>query len=477
MSAQMDTLHPFTLTIGGKSASTARSIDVIDPATGEVFAKAPDCEPELLDAAVRAARAAQPAWAALPWSTRQAYLTRIAAVYVTHQDELARLLTREQGKPLARAKAEVANAAYWFSELARMNLPDVVIQDNPQAYVLTRRVPMGVVGAMVPWNYPVVLAAWKIAPALLTGNTLVLKPSPFTPLVTLRLGELLRDVLPPGVLNVVSGGDELGPWMSAHAGFDKLSFTGSTATGRRVMASAAGSLKRLTLELGGNDAAIVMPDVDIETVAEKLFWGAFVNSGQICIAAKRVYIHDSIYDRMAEALVRLAEKTQMGPGERDGIELGPVQNIRQFECLEGLLQDCKDNHLRFLAGGDVVSGPGYFIPVTLVDNPPDDARIVKEEPFGPILPLLRFSSVAEVVARANASEYGLAGSVWCRDETVALEIASQLQTGTVWINQIQAVTPHTPMAGHKQSGAGVENGEEGLAGYTLPQTLSVKRAN
>ena len=357
-----------------------------------------------------------------------------------------------------------------------MTLPDLIVQDNDQAYIVVRRVPVGVVGAMVPWNYPVILAAWKIAPALLTGNTLVLKPSPFTPLVTLRVGELMRDVLPPGVLNIVSGGDSLGPRMSAHPGFDKLSFTGSTVTGKRVMESASKDLKRLTLELGGNDAAIVMPDVDIEEVATKLFWGAFVNSGQICIAAKRVFIHESIYDKFSEVLVRLAKSTPMGPGDRDGVELGPVQNRAQFDRLCGLLQDCKDRGFNLLTGGEVEKGPGLFFPVTLVDNPSDDSRIVREEPFGPILPLLKFRSIPEVIERANASEYGLAGSVWCRDESIAMDIARRLQTGTVWINQIQAVTPHTPMAGHKQSGLGVENGEEGLASYTLPQTLSVKRA-
>ena len=467
----------FTMTIGGHAITTEGTIDVVNPATGASFARAPACQGGELDAAVQAARAAQPAWAALTWSARQELLRKVAAVYTANQEELAALLTLEQGKPIGRARTEIASAAYWFAEVAQMTLPDTVLQDSNQAYVAIRRVPMGVVGAMVPWNYPVVLAAWKIAPALLTGNTLVLKPSPFTPLVTLRLGELQRDVLPPGVLNVISGGDELGPLMSEHSGFDKLSFTGSTATGKRVMESAAGTLKRLTLELGGNDAAIVMPDVDVEAVAEKLFWGAFVNSGQICIAAKRVFILESIYDRMAQAFVRLAQKTSMGPGNREGVELGPVQNYRQFERLRALLQDCKDQGHTLLTGGDIPDGPGYFFPVTLIDNPPDDARIVKEEPFGPILPLLKFRTVEEVVARANNSEYGLAGSIWCRDEDLAMNVAKRLQTGTVWINQIQAVTPHTPMAGHKQSGIGVENGVEGLSGYTVPQTIATRRAH
>jgi acyl-CoA reductase-like NAD-dependent aldehyde dehydrogenase len=464
------------MTIGGRAVHGAASFDIIDPATGRVIAQAPDASAEQLDAAVEAARNALPGWSARPWRERQALLGAIAKVYIANQEELARLLTREQGKPLARARSEVAVAAYWYAEFAKMELADLVLQDTPQAYVAVRRVPVGVIGAMVPWNYPVVLAAWKIAPGLLAGNTMVLKPSPFTPLVTLRLGELLRDVLPPGVLNIVSGGDALGPLMSEHPGFDKLSFTGSSATGRSVMRSASGGLKRLTLELGGNDAAIVMPDVDVDAVAKELFWGAFVNSGQICIAAKRIYIHEAIYERMAQAFVALAECTRMGPGEDEGVELGPVQNRRQFDRLRDLLADCRRRGLKLLCGGEPAPGPGLFFPVTLVDNPPDDSRIVREEPFGPILPLLRFSDVDEVVARANASEYGLAGSVWCRDEAQALAIARRLETGTVWINEIQTASPHKPMAGHKQSGLGVENGQEGLMSYTQPQTISVRRA-
>ncbi len=464
------------MTIGGRSVQGAGRFEVIDPATGLVIAQAPDASDEQLDAAVRAAREALPAWAARPWCERQGLLAEVAGVYMANQEELARLLTKEQGKPLERARSEVAVAAHWYAELAKMELPELVLQDTPQAYVAVRRVPMGVVGAMVPWNFPVVLAAWKIAPGLLAGNTMVLKPSPFTPLTTLRLGELLQPVLPPGVLNIVSGGEALGPRMSAHAGFDKLSFTGSSATGRAVMRSASGTLKRLTLELGGNDAAIVMPDVDVDAVAKALFWGAFVNSGQICIAAKRIYIHEAIYERMAQAFVALAASTRMGPGDAEGVELGPVQNRRQFDRLRELLADCQQRGLRLLCGGEPVRGPGLFFPVTLVDNPPDDARIVREEPFGPILPLLKFRDVDEVIARANDSEFGLAGSVWCRDEALALGIARRLETGTVWINEIQTASPHKPMAGHKQSGLGVENGLEGLMSYTQPQTISLKRA-
>jgi acyl-CoA reductase-like NAD-dependent aldehyde dehydrogenase len=307
----------------------------------------------------------------------------------------------------------------------------------------------------------------------------VLKPSPFTSLTTLRIGELLREVLPPGVLNVVSGGDALGPWMSSHPGIDKISFTGSTATGRKVMESAAGTLKRLTLELGGNDAAIVMPDVDVEALAPVLFWGAFSNSAQFCLAIKRLYIHEAIYDRLAAALVALAKTTRVGRGSEPGVTLGPVQNKLQYERLKNLLADCRQQGHHILTGGELAEsgkGPGYFFPVTLVDNPPEDSRVVQEEPFGPILPLLKFSDVDDAIARANQSPYGLGGSVWCKDEALGLKIAQRLQAGTVWVNEIHTITPLKPMAGHKQSGLGVEQGLEGLLEYTLPQTVSMKRA-
>jgi acyl-CoA reductase-like NAD-dependent aldehyde dehydrogenase len=465
-----------TMTIGGRAAATSRTLPVIDPATEQVICHAPDAGAIELDAAVAAARQAFPAWSAQPWAERQAVLAAIARKPTEHQDELARLLTREQGKPLSRATVEIGGAARWFSEFAKMTLPDPVLQDTPQAYVAIRRVPIGVVAGLVPWNYPIVLAAWKIAPALLAGNTMVLKPSPFTPLTTLRIGELLRDEVPPGVLNVINGGDALGPLVTAHPGIDKVSFTGSTATGRAVMRSAADRLKRLTLELGGNDAAIVMPDVDVPSVARELFWGAFVNSGQICIAAKRIYIHEAIYEPMKQAFVQLAQAARMGPGDEEGVELGPIQNRRQYERLVELLDDCKRRGRSLLTGGELPEGPGLFFPVTLVDNPPEDSRIVQEEPFGPILPLLKFTDVEDAIARANATEYGLGASVWSRDEKKATAIAQRLDAGIVWVNEIQAVSPYKPMGGHKQSGLGVENGTEGLLEYTVVQTLSVKRA-
>lgn len=466
----------YKLTIDGEGVATQRVFVVVNPATGTPIARAPDASRQDLDRAVDAARAAFPRWRSTPHAERSGMLKTAAGVLANHVDELKRLLTSEQGKPHEEAAFEVMGAAFWLSSFADMELPRLVNEDTAERLSETIRVPIGVVAGISPWNYPVLLSFFKIAPALAAGNTMVLKPSPFTPLTMLRIGELLRDVFPAGVLNIVTGGDELGPWMTSHPGFDKVSFTGSTATGKRVMASAAADLKRVTLELGGNDAAIVMPDVDIEASAQALFWAAFRNTGQICIATKRLYIHADIYDDLTRALVSYARTVKVGDGAEQGVQLGPVQNATQYARVVELIEDSKAEGYNFLLGGDVDKGDGYFVPVTIVDNPPEQSRIVREEPFGPVLPVLKFDDVDEVIARANASEFGLAGSVWSKDVTVARAIAERMETGTVWINEVQHLTPFQPFAGHKHSGIGVENGLAGLLEYTVPQTITVKRA-
>lgn len=461
----------FTMTIDGQPATSAETLAVVNPATGQAFGAAPDCGAAQLDEAVAAARRAFPGWRDTPLATRAAALKAIGAVLAEHADELARLLTAEQGKPLAAALSEIHAAAWWIGVVADQEIPETVCAAMPGQEIVTRHVPLGVVGGIVPWNFPILLAVWKIGPALLTGNTLVIKPSPYTPLATLRLGELVRGLVPPGVLNVVSGGDALGPMMSGHPGIDKISFTGSTATGRKVMASASANLKRLTLELGGNDAAIVLDDADVDTIAKPLFWAAFTNSGQVCVAAKRVFIPDSLYDRLSQALIEIAEQVRVGDGSEQGVDIGPVQNRQQFERVKQLIADTHAAGHRFLTGGEVPDAPGYFIPVSLVDNPPDSARVVCEEAFGPVLPLLRYHDIDEAIARANACEYGLGGSVWSSNLDRAAAVADRMETGTVWINSAQGLTPFAAFAGHKQSGLGAENGTEGLLEFTVPKTV------
>ena len=466
----------YMMTIGGAAVGADAGIDVVNPATEELVARAPDMARKQLDDAVAAARVAFPGWRDTPIAVRRAAVAKIGEVLTENADGLARLFTQEQGRPLDKAKAEILAAAFWCQSIAAMEIPVTVNEDSAERRSETHQVPIGVVGGIVPWNFPVMLGIWKIAPALLAGNAIVIKPSPFTPLCMLRLGELMRPHLPPGVFNVVCGGDQVGPWMTSHPGIDKISFTGSTATGRRVMESASANLKRLTLELGGNDAAIVLPDVDVKAIAEQLFWAAFGNSGQICIATKRMYVHADIYDEVAAALVEIARNTKVGDGLEQGSILGPVQNRAQFRRVKGLIDDARANGQAFLVGGDIPSDQrGFFVPVTIVDNPPEDSRVVTEEAFGPVLPLIKYDDLDDVVRRANDSEYGLGGSVWTTDVDKGTEIAARLDTGTVWVNEAQYIMPWTPFGGHKQSGAGVENGLDGLLEYTVPKTISIRK--
>ena len=462
--------------IDGEMVTSEATIDVVNPATEEVIAKVPACGKDELDRAVAAARAAFKSWRKTTPEERQKVVLGIAAAIKDNADELFRLLTSEQGKPHAQAQQEIYGAAGLAKAQSGLTLDDVVNQDDDTRLSRTRRVPVGVVGGIVPWNFPIMMAIQKIVPALVAGCTIVLKPSPFTPLTTLRIAELIKDVVPKGAVNIITGEDSLGPLITEHPGIDKITFTGSTATGKKIMEGAARDLKRITLELGGNDASIVLPDADVEKVAEQLFWSSFSNAGQVCIAAKRIYIHEDIYDDLSKAIADYAKGVTVGDGSQQGTGVGPIQNRKQFERVCELIQDAKDNGYNFLTGGDTdPSGTGYYVPITILDNPPEDARIVAEEQFGPVMPLMKFSSVDEAIARANASEYGLAGAIWSKDTDAAVEIAEQLETGTVWINEFMHLSPFAPFGGHKQSGFGAEYGIDGLKEFTYPQVITVKR--
>lgn len=472
----IDFYSDYTMTIDGKAAKSGKTFDAINPATEQVIAVVPDASREQLESAVAAAKRAFPSWSSRPISERQSLVSKIGDAIEAHAEDFKRLLTFEQGKARNGAEWEIGGSIIWCREIAKQELPVHIAEKTDSRTVETRRVPLGVVGGITPWNFPVLLAIWKIAPALVAGNTMVLKPSPYTPLCTLKLGEILRDILPAGVLNIVSGGNDLGAWLTEHPDISKISFTGSTATGRRIMHSASGNLKRITLELGGNDPAIVLPDVDVKETAEKLFWAAFQNSAQFCVAAKRLYIHEAIYDEFARALVDYAKTVIVGDGSQQGTDLGPIQNAMQFAKLKNLLADSKANAHRFLLGGEIGGGKGYFVPVTIIDNPPDDSRVVVEEAFGPVLPLLKFSDIDDVIERANRTEYGLAASVWAKDLPAARKIAERIEAGTVWVNEIHTFSPHVAFGGHKQSGIGIENALEGLAEYTNSQTIVVSAA-
>ena len=461
----------FSMSIAGIPAIAETTIDIINPATGAVIAQAPRCSQQQLDLAVSSAALAFKSWSLTPFAERQDKIRQIGAKLAENADALAKLLTSEQGKPYRDAFGEIQGAAWWCAEVAKMELPLNVTEDNAQFHSVTKRCPLGVVGAIVPWNYPISIAFLKVPAAILSGNCMVLKPAPTTPLTTLKIGELLQDILPPGVLNVISGGDELGPWITEHPGIAKISFTGSTATGRRVVQSSAATLKRVTLELGGNDAAVVMQDADIPAIVEQLFWSAFTNAGQICMATKRLYVHEAVYDTLASALVEYAKNIKLGNGADETTGMGPIQNKLQYQRVCRLLDDIATRGQKVLIGGTIPEGPGFFIPITIVDNPAEDSPVVAEEAFGPVLPLIKFTDIDDVIAKVNASPYGLAGSVWSRDLEAAAAVAERIDSGTVWVNNWFHLTPLAPFGGHRQSGYGVESGMEGLLEYTNTQTL------
>ncbi|GAB6387223.1 aldehyde dehydrogenase family protein [Stutzerimonas marianensis] len=468
---------PYYLSIAGKLVSTDAHFDVFNPATGEVFAKAPSGSPEQLEAAIAAAKDAFKTWSLLSYDQRQRYLDAYADALLEHRDELARLLTLEQGKPLkTMAEPEVDQAISWIRQIAARRIPVEIVEENDNHIVELHHTPLGVVGAITPWNFPVLLALWKVAPALITGNTMVIKPSPFTPLTTLRFGQIAQSVLPAGVLSVVSGGNELGPQMTAHPDIAKISFTGSTETGKHVIRSAAGTVKRLTMEMGGNDAAIVMPDADWQAIIPQLYWGAVGNSGQWCVGIKRLYVHSSYRAEFVAAFVEYAQQQVMGDGLDPAVTVGPVQNKMQYDKVRSFLDDIKANGYKVVLGGEVdESRSGYFIPVTVVDNPPESSMIVQQEQFGPIVPIIAYDDVDDVVARANDSPFGLGGSVWGRDTQAAVAVANRLETGMVWVNEIHTQGVDVPFGGHKQSGIGTEHGHEGRLLFTNPKTVLIKK--
>ena len=466
---------PFNLVINGQPVGSAERIDVIDPATGRPFAHCPLATVQQLDDAVAAARAAFPGWAATPIDARADALLRLGALSEENQADLAALLSREQGKPVKSAQGEIGGAVYWIRATAGLR-PKVERIENPEGPVIEiHRKPLGVVGSITPWNFPVMIAIWHVIPALLAGNSVVLKPSPNTPLTTLRIGELASAVLPAGVFNVVTGDVEIGSGIARHPGIDKIVFTGSTGTGRAIMRDGAANLKRLTLELGGNDAAIVLPDADVDAIVPRLFSASFGNSGQICAAIKRLYVHDSLYDAVTARLAELAAAAVVGPGDDAGSQFGPLQNRKQFDYVRALAEDAKANGGRFLSGGEAPDGEGYFFPLSVLVDVNDGMRIVDEEQFGPILPVIRYSDPEDALARANRGENGLGGSVWSADVAAAAALAMRLESGSAWVNDHSTISPLVPFGGAKQSGIGVEFGQHGLDEYTQLQTLRLPR--
>lgn len=468
----------YSFTINGNAVSSSNFFEVKNPATGELLGHAPISSDEQVKAAVAAARAAQSTWAAMPDEERKAILMKVSQVLVDNTDYLAKWITQEQGKPMAGPGSmfEMQACVGWTQVPASLDLPaEVVFEDDTRRDELHRK-PIGVIGAIAPWNWPLMIAIWQIVPALRAGNTVVIKPSEYTTIGTLEMVRLMNTVLPAGVLNSISGDGKVGAELISNSGVDKIMFTGSTGTARKIIEASGGNMARLTLECGGNDAAIILPGTDMESKAGDLFWGAFINQGQTCACAKRLYVHEDDYDAVVGALDAVAGQMPMGNGMDDGIVLGPIQNQMQFNKVNELVEDAKATGATIIRGGSPMEGPGYFYPITLVGDIDNGSRLVDEEQFGPVLPIIKYKTVDEAIKKANNTRTGLGGSVWGDDLGEAAKVAARIETGTVWINQHGAIHPMVPFGGIKDSGYGVEFGVEGLKAVTQPQIISIKKA-
>ncbi|NUP86622.1 MAG: aldehyde dehydrogenase family protein [Burkholderiaceae bacterium] len=469
--------------VNGRPVLSERTFESRNPATGEVLGLVPHSTAAQVAEAVAAARAAQPAWAARPDAERKALMMKVAEVIKGNAEYLAEWVTKEQGKPLGGvgpdqvpgARFELWGCEVWTQVPASLDLPvDLAFEDDTRRDEVHRK-PFGVIGAIAPWNWPLLIAIWQIVPSLRAGNTVVIKPSEYTSIGTLELVRLISEVLPAGVLNTISGPGEVGAALVDNPGVDKIMFTGSGATGAKIAAAAAKNLTPTTMELGGNDAAIMLPDADPKAMAMGLFWGAFLNMGQTCACAKRLYVHESQHDAVVAELKALAEAMPMGDGLAPGTVMGPIQNRMQFDKVNRLVERARADGATIVCGGKPVEGPGNFYPLTLVTDIADGAPLVDEEQFGPVLPIIRYSNVDDAIASANRLDVGLGASVWSTNVDRAREVASRIQAGTVWINQHGMIHPMVPFGGVKGSGWGVEFGVDGLKAVTQPQVISIRK--
>lgn len=439
--------------------------EVINPATAQAFTTCPRADLALLQRAVDAADAAFPRWSRVPFEERRDSLLQLADAMEARFNEFSTLLTQEQGKPLAQAQFEIGGSIMALRYFATIELKDRSLRDSASERIFEHRTPLGVVAAITPWNFPMILLMLKIAPALACGNVVICKPAPTTPLTTLLLGELAAEILPPGVMATLVDQNDLGGALTSHPRIAKVSFTGSTATGKKVMASAAGSLKRITLELGGNDPAIVLDDADIAKVAPEIFKAAMLNAGQVCLAAKRIYVPRAKRGALLDALGELARAAIVGDGLDPRTQIGPIQNRMQYDRVLQLLEQSRGPAVSIVSGA-IPQASGYFVAPTIVSGLTDEAPLVAQEQFGPLMPVLTYDSLDEVVARANASPYGLGATVWTANPERGIELARRIESGTVWVNKHMDLPFDVPFGGCKQSGIGREQGMAGVEEFT-----------
>jgi acyl-CoA reductase-like NAD-dependent aldehyde dehydrogenase len=464
----------FSNIIDGKSRGAETSYHGINPATEEELFDVPVATEADLNDAVISARNIFPSWSQTPFEKRCELVRKYAAAYIAHEKDFTELLMKENGKPRTDANREIHSSYDGILEATKWKLPVETMEDDNKTATV-RYVPLGIVGAICPWNFPLVLSFTKIAPALIAGNCVIVKPSPYTPYTTLKAVEVGHSIFPPGVLQVLGGDEKLGPWVVSHPDIQKISFTGSIPTGKKIMAECAKTLKRVTLELGGNDASIVCPDVDIENTASAVAMAAFKNSGQICVASKRIYIHEAIYKPFLEAMASFTESLKFGdPFDKD-TKVGPIQNAMQYEKVQTFFADCKKKGYTFATDDSKMKAPskGYFIQPTIIANPPNDSKIVTEEPFGPIIPVQPWSDEADVIRRTNHTKTGLGACIWSKDTERAERIARQLEVGSIYINSPLRPDWRVYFSGHKESGIGGERGLMGLLAYCNAQAIHV----
>jgi len=471
---KISTMATHRMLINGALVEAPTTFGVINPATGEVFAQVPDVTQDQTNEAVAGANEAFKSWKVSSYEERKAVVDKLVEITMANMADLCSCLVKEQGKPMSGAQFEVGGCCAFLQGFSGLKVEDTVVLDNETEKVIEMHVPLGVVGGIVPWNFPLMMAVWKIGEAIMTGNTIVIKSSPFTPLVTNMWAELVAEHIPKGVVNIISGGNDAGAWLVEHPDVAKISFTGSVATGKKIQAAAAATLKRVTLELGGNDAAFVLDDADPAVVAPAILGHAMANSGQVCIAVKRCYVPRSKYEVYIQEFKKAAAAQKVGDGFEADVTMGPLNNKMQFDKVMELIEDAKANGAKVEAGGEALNQPGYFIPPTIFSNVSDGMRIVDEEQFGPVLPVIPYDTEEDGLDKVNASLLGLGGSVW-GEPAHAAKVAAQIDSGTVWVNSHMTLSPDVSFGGRKESGIGRQMGNATISGYTDVKVIRIPK--